>query len=344
MEEEFFKFKISNFIGNGKLPNLKKEKNYSKFAFVTSYISDDINENFIKQIIITGYQLKNFNIYINRILIIPNNVTIPLKYEKILYNLYSKIYFFPFIKWKCKGPEINFNDKIFYFKINIWLLKFYQKILFLGGFHLFLKNPSDIFNYPTPSSPPDFQSWIYSKNGPIQNIDFLIISPSKEIFYKILNEGCNYTSKPFLPNNLKNISFGPYDNGLITLFFQSNISTLPWWWNYEIPGHYIDILQNISRIFDEKIISLRFSKLYLPFNYKKLYFSQLWIEMFNNALNNNEMKIQNFKKNSKINLEKFVLNFYPEFQQQNLLYLIFRSLIIILISFFILLYSLTLKK
>lgn len=278
LDYAYCKCSIERQIGTGNLTTKNDPAPKSKFAYVHSYACDDIQLRHLLQAEILGYQLKKFNKSIDRILLLPTNISIPEKHKKILSHVYTHFVYRPFIKWPCKGPEIEEWEKQLYFRLNIFTLN-YSKVLYINGFNYFLHDPSPIFEFYPPVAAPDYQTWVIAKYGPTQNMDFLLIKPSMDTFEDIVRfGGCNYTSIPVNASDLWTTGHGPYDNGLIVKYYKGDIATLQWWWNYEMPGHYIFKVHQIYRYFDPQVVSLRFSSGYLPWVDQMSNISLMWTQ------------------------------------------------------------------
>ena len=333
----------------------------SKFAFVHIFTHDDPQFHRLLQAEILGYQLKNFNNSIDRVLLLPTKIQIPEKHKKILNEVFTHFIYRPFIKWpnSCKGPENEQWEKIYYFKLNIWTLN-YSKILYINGYNLFLKDPSPIFEFYPPVAAPDYDTWMIAKYGPTQNTDFLMIEPSIKVFNDIVSfGGCNYTSTPVNASNMWGTAQGPYDNGLIINFFKGDIATLQWWWNYEMPGHYIFKLHHIERFFDQQVVSLRFTLENLPWVDKMSNASLLWTHEADNLYNEYKevlehqkygivsavQRMENSPKNNndqtQIDPNTEASRFYPEFRQITDRQFWIQTFLIIFTSIAFVAYSLT---
>ena len=356
---------FSNDIGNDNFTLENDPKPNSKFAFVHIFVGDDSQSHRLLQAEILGYQLKKFNNSIDRILLLPSKISIPEKHKKILKQVYTHFIYRPFIKWpnKCKGPEIDPLEKLYYFKLNIWTLN-YSKILYINGYNLFLKDPSPIFEFYPPVAAPDYDTWMIARYGPTQNTDFLVIQPSMTIFNDIVYfGGCNYTSTPVNASDMWGTAQGPYDNGLIIDYFKGDIATIQWWWNYEMPGHYIFKLHHIERYFDEQVVSLRFTLETLPWIDKMSNASFLWTreadslyQECNEVLEHQKYGIisavQRNDESSKNNNNNKILNdpnteasrFYPEFREITDQQFWIQTCLIILTSVLFVAYSITQQR
>lgn len=274
LDYKFYTFEEASGRGNVTTENDPPPR--SKYAFVHVFCADDLPHHKMVNAQVIGYQLKKYNSSIDRVMILPIGIRISDHEIKMLKSVYTHIIYRPFINWPCKGPEKHTVDKQFYFMLNIWTLN-YSKLLHIGGYTIFRKNPSKIFEFKPPAAAPEFQTWIIADLGPTQNTDFMLIEPSMEVFEKIVNFGCTYTSVRVNLTKSLNTAYGPYDTGLVIRYFKGNITTLQWWWNYEYPGHYIFCTHKINRYMDPQVVSIRIPETNTPWTDKTNTISLLWI-------------------------------------------------------------------
>ncbi|EAX98189.1 hypothetical protein TVAG_263060 [Trichomonas vaginalis G3] len=93
----------------------------------------------------------------------------------------------------------------------------------------------------------------------------------------MIHYGCIYTSSRVNFTKSINTAYGPFENGLIIKFFRGNITTLQWWWNYEIPGHHIFLAHRINRYLDPQVVSIRIPEAHSPWIDKSSTSSLMWI-------------------------------------------------------------------
>ena len=353
---------FSQHIGNDNFTLENDPQPTSKFAYVHIFVGDDSQMHKLLQAEILGYQLKKFNNSIDRILLLPTKLSIPEKHKRILTQVFTHFIYRPFIKWpqKCKGPENELWEKQLYFKLNIWSLN-YSKILYINGYNLFLKDPSPIFEFYPPVAAPDYDTWMIAKYGPTQNTDFLLIEPSLTVFQDIVTfGGCKYKSVQVNASDLWETAPGPFDNGLVIQYFKGDIATLQWWWNYEIPGHYIFKIHHIERYFDKQVVSLRFSAGYLPWVDQMSTASLLWTQeadslyaecketlehqkygIISTTRRNIDISTKHDKEKTFVDLNTEASRFYPEFREICDLQFWIQLFLIIISSIGFVAYSLT---
>ena len=306
--DEFEMLNVYNGIGLIESSHEDDPTPTSKFAFVSYYSGEDELNHYILNQLVMGYNLMSFSPQYDRVLILPTNLEIPKEFQEKIKIVWTHIIRRSYIKWPCENKEEDVSDRHHWFKIQAFSLIQYSKILFLGPYSYITKDLSPIFQYFSPSSPPDFQSWGFSHLGFVRNFDFLLIIPSFGLFHNVTHLGCDWISDPIehstqIGKQYRNsISVGVYDNGLLEEYFQGHIQTLPFFWQFEVisPQYRTKNAPNITT--DLRIYTYRFSVDSRPWYTEGIIKDDIIFQ----AYTSNVQKINNFFEDS-LNLSIFNL-------------------------------------
>ncbi|EAX90924.1 hypothetical protein TVAG_232810 [Trichomonas vaginalis G3] len=250
------------------------------YAYITSITGDDDMEHEVLKAAMLAYSLWYLTPKIDRILLISMKFRMPDEHEQRLAKLYTSVYRSPFVDFKCPGKLFKSSDIHHWFKLNAWTITSYEKLLWISPNVFFTKDPSRLFEFPAPAAPPDYQLWSMSEFGPVHNLDVFLFKPSLDDFLKLKELACDWISNP--ENSEKRASvegtpfLGAYDNGLLEEFYKYDITTMPKYTCYEIPGLKDGSYATSGDETDPRIISYRFSKDHMPWDSPNHIVSQAW--------------------------------------------------------------------
>ena len=274
----FFKFSINFSISyifnkNESFPDpiqyLKDPPPKTKFGFISAYTNDDEEDHYFILALTCGYSLYRTSPNYDRILMIPNEFKISsFKLEK-LSKIWTHIIRRPIIELPNSHLDKTIHDSSLWFKLNAWSCVGWSKLLWTGIDVVFRRDPSSIFDFPAPTSVIDHFVYSFSHLGPVTNGNFLLIKPSLLDFagLKLLAlKWCNNPNDNSIRQQQQGVSLtSPYDQGLITQYYDGNISLAPQWYQLEVPGNPKSILgYNNTEESDPRIISFHYPSLFKP--------------------------------------------------------------------------------
>jgi len=240
LPEEYEVFPVYSGVGVADISPDDDPIQNSKNAYVSYYSGDDHWNHFLLNSIMIGYSLMVTSPEYDRVLLMPSGLTIPSEYMDKIMKVWTHVIRRPYMKWKCDTSENDPSDVHHWFKLQVFSLLQYHKLVLIGPLSIVAQNPSAAFGFLSPSAPPDYQAWGMSHVGTVRNHNFMVIQPTLLSSVNFTSVGCKWISSPHsIQNNIvsqyKDISkIGSYDNGLFEEIFYGNIDTLPYWWQYEV--------------------------------------------------------------------------------------------------------------
>ena len=252
----------------------------SQYAFVTSITGDDNMEHEVLKCAMIAYTMWLSNPKYDRVLLISTNFKMSEAHETRLARLYTHVYFSPHVQFPCNKNLSKASDRHFWFKLNALTVLGYDKLLWVGHDIFIVKDVTPLFEYPVPAAPPDYQLWDFSEYGPVHNFDFFVFKPSLDDFRNLRKRGCDWIEHPGISERRKKMEdppfIGAYDNGLFEDYFKDEITTLPKYACFEVPG----IKEGVDSIrgdeTDPRIIAYRFSNGNMPWDNPGYVVSEAW--------------------------------------------------------------------
>lgn len=262
----------------------------SRYAFISGYTCDDSEEHFLILAITCGYSLMKVSPNYDRVLLIPTTMDIPKSKLKILKSIWTHIVRRPYIKWPDGYKDKTQRDTAFWFKLNAWSVTGWEKLLWTGTDVIFRRDPSTIFKYPAPTSIIDHFVYGFSHLGPVTNGDFIMFKPSLRDFAGMKLLGMNWSRNPdeygFKLQKQGASWTGPHDQGLISQYFDGNITVAPQWYQLEVPGNPQSILgYNNTETPDPRVVSFHYPSLFKPWKNNIGPYSNAWANVAQEALN-----------------------------------------------------------
>ncbi|EAY04801.1 hypothetical protein TVAG_305510 [Trichomonas vaginalis G3] len=283
---EYIRFDVVPGIGEKDVSRDDDPMPTSKYAYVTYYSGDDHWSHYLLSVIVLGQTLASLSPKYDRVLLIPSKMEFEESVLKTIKESWTHIIHRPFIKWPCETKLEDPRDNHIWFKLQIFSLYQYSKVLYIPPNALVAKDPSIAFSFVTPSAPLDYQTWGYSHLGAVRNLDFLVVTPSQTTLDNVTTKGCNWIHQPvgysreinqaFRGDRNKNI--GPYDNGLIEEFYFGKFTTIPSFYQFELVKSKTPLKKT-----DPRIVTYRFPQGTKPWdqgpNQQSEIISDAWIKV-----------------------------------------------------------------
>ena len=252
----------------------------SRYAFITSITGDDDYEHEITKTAMLAYTMWLANPKLDRILLISTTFNMTQEQESRLARLYTHVYFSPYVQFPCNINLSKDCDRHYWFKLNALTVTAYEKLLWVGRNIFIVRDVMPLFEYPAPAAPPDYQIWAVSEFGPVHNFDFFVFQPSLEDFKNLRERGCQWIAHPDISEERQKIHgaqyLGAFDNGLFEEYYKTDITTLPKYACYEIPGIKDGAENRKNEDIDPRIIAYRFSKDNMPWDNPSYVVSEAW--------------------------------------------------------------------
>ena len=252
----------------------------SRYAFITSITGDDDLEHEITKTAMLAYSMWLANPKLDRVLLISTTFNMTQEQESRLARLYTHVYFSPYVQFPCNINLSKACDRHYWFKLNALTVTAYEKLLWVGRNIFIVRDVMPLFEYPAPAAPPDYQIWSMSEFGPVHNFDFFVFEPSLEDFKKLRQRGCQYIAHPQISEERMKMPgaqfLGAFDNGLFEEYYKTEITTLPKYACYEIPGIKDGADNRKDEDIDPRIISYRFSNGNMPWENPSYVVSEAW--------------------------------------------------------------------
>jgi len=257
--------------------NIPPKSNES--AIVTTLQRVEASGNSILQAQVLGYSLLQNCPNFDRILIIADSIVVSKSDMKVFKKFYTFVQYLPPIQFQCGDFVAQSQEESSLFKIHAWGLTQYQKVLFISSDSLLVLNISSVFDYKPASSIPRYDFWNISLFGPVFDSEFFLLKPINDHITEMNRVYCSLRENARW--NVTLLSFGSVDNAILNYFYQGSVFILPYWYNFLLPGPATDGLNNITRINDTRIISMRFSPDTYPWVRADNRFASLWFEQAN---------------------------------------------------------------
>ena len=260
----------------------------TRYAYLSGYTGDDENGHYFVLAITCGYSLIKTSPNFDRVLLIPSTMKIPEYRMNLLKKVWTHILYRPYIKWSDGYIDTHARDMYLWFKLNAWSVVGWEKLLWTGIDVVFRRDPSIIFELPPPCSIIDHYVYGMSHLGPDTNGDFLMFKPSLKIYSQLKKLGLDWSRDPDEYGHklqLQGASWtGPHDQGLITQFFDGNITTVPQYFQLEVPGSIFSILGlNNTDSPDPRVISFHFPSTVKPWKKDTGPYSRAWSKVAHEA-------------------------------------------------------------
>ena len=254
---------------------------HTRYGYISGYTGDDDQGHFFVLAITCGYSLMKTNPNFDRVLLIPTEMKIPENRMEILKKIWTHIVRRPYIQWPDGYIDIHARDMYLWFKLNAWSVVGWEKLLWTGTDVIFRRDSSSIFDFPAPTSIIDHYVYGMSHLGPVTNGDFFLFKPSLRDYAGLKRLGLLWSRDPDSFGHklqLKGSSWtGPHDQGLITQYFDGNITTAPQWYQLEVPGNPLSILGfNNTENPDPRVVSFHFPSLLKPWKKDIGPYSRAW--------------------------------------------------------------------
>jgi len=259
----------------------KDEPARTRYGYISGYTGDDEKGHFFVLAMTCGYSLMRTSPSFDRILLIPSEMEISPKRIKQFRRVWTHIIRRPYIRWPDGYIDTHAKDMYLWFKLNAFSVNGWEKLLWTGTDVVFRKDPSSIFDYPAPCSIIDHYVYGMSHLGPVTNGDFFLFRPSLRDFAGLKRLGLLWSRDPDYFGKkiqMKGASWtGPHDQGLITQYFDGNITTAPQWYQLEVPGNPRSMLGfNNTLSPDPRVISFHFPSLIKPWKKDIGNYSRAW--------------------------------------------------------------------
>ena len=260
----------------------------TRYAYLSGYTGDDESGHYFVLAITCGYSLIRTSPNYDRVLLIPSTMKIPEHRMKLLKKVWTHILYRPYIHWPDGYIDTHARDMYLWFKLNAWSVVGWEKLLWTGIDVIFRRDPSLIFEYPAPCSILDHYVYGMSHLGPVTNGDFLLFRPSLKIFSEMKKLSLQWSRDPDEYGHklqLQGASWtGPHDQGLITQYFDGNITTVPQWFQLEVPGNIYSMLGfNNTESPDPRVISFHFPSTIKPWKKDAGPYSRAWSKVAHEA-------------------------------------------------------------
>lgn len=260
----------------------------TRYAYISGYTGDDDKGHFFVLAITCGYSLMHVSPNFDRVLLIPTELKVSEDRMNALRKVWTHIIRRPYIQWPDGYVDAHARDMYLWFKLNAWSVVGYEKLLWTGCDVFFRKDPSKAFEYPAPASVIDHYVYGMSDLGPVTNGDFFLLKPSLRDYAGMKRLGLQWSRDPDyfgMKILLKGASWtGPHDQGLITQFFEGNITTMPQWYQLEVPGSARSILgYNKTYDPDPRIVSFHFPSTVKPWKQDVGDYSKAWSNVAHEA-------------------------------------------------------------
>ena len=262
----------------------------TRYAYLSGYTGDDESGHYFVLAITCGYSLIKTSPNFDRVLLIPSTMKIPEYRMNLLKKVWTHILYRPYIRWSDGYIDTHARDMYLWFKLNAWSVVGWEKLLWTGIDVIFRRDPSLIFEYPPPCSIIDHYVYGMSHLGPVTNGDFLMFKPSLKTYSQMKKLGLQWSRDPDEYGHklqLQGASWtGPHDQGLITQFFDGNITTVPQWFQLEVPGNLYSMLGlNNTEDPDPRVISFHFPSTIKPWKKDAGPYSRAWSKVAHEAFN-----------------------------------------------------------
>lgn len=243
--------------------------NSTKFPYgiVSDYSFDNKNQNEFYKLLVLGNNIQRMIPHVDRILLIPTNFYVSNSNINLLNQAWNVILRLNYPQFHCytniQSQDINHE----WFRFQSFSLKMYKKLLYVDHNTIFVNNPDMIFSYPVPSAPNDYQSFGITYFGIAHNYRFLLFEPNTDIYYRVLNQTCNWLDNPnnhqYKYDSYSTVSIGPYDNGVLHEIYGIDTNTMPFYSNVFVGQ---GKLQNKIQYTDPHIVSFAFHENDQPWN------------------------------------------------------------------------------
>ncbi|EAY21366.1 hypothetical protein TVAG_167410 [Trichomonas vaginalis G3] len=212
---------------------------------------------------------------------IPSEMKIPPEKMKLLKQIWTHILYRPYIQWPDGYIDTHARDMYLWFKLNAWSVVGWEKLLWTGTDVVFRRDPSSVFDFPPPCSIIDHYVYGMSHIGPVTNGDFFLLKPSLKTYSEMKTLALDWAKDPDEYGHklqLQGASWtGPHDQGLITQYFDGNITTVPQWYQLEVPGNPASMLGlNNTENPDPRVISFHFPSTIKPWKKDAGPYSHAW--------------------------------------------------------------------
>lgn len=245
----------------------------TRYGYISCYSGDDSDGHFFILSVVLGYSLMQVSPNFDRILMIPTEMKIPEERIRDLRKVWTHIIHRPYVQW----PEGHLNpresDKYLWFKLNAWSVTGWEKLLWTGNDVFFRRDPSSIFEFPTPTSIIDHYVYGMGDYGPITNGDFFLFRPSLRDYAGLKKMGLAWNAKSH-----KSAWTGSIDQGLIAEYFEGNITVAPQWYQFEVPGNARSMLGYNTKP-DPRVVSFHFPSLAKPWRKHAGEFTTAWMNV-----------------------------------------------------------------
>lgn len=330
-----------------------KSSPFSSCAFVTSIHPCDNLESIVRMAQVLGYSLGKQAKEYDRVILLHESLKLSREDLSIFYSVFTHVLFRPDITPNCEYKVEHISLQYQFFKWHSLNLTNYTKILYVSPNTMFVKSPALLFNNIAPFAVPDFQIWNTSIYGAMPNLGFIGVESTDFMLNQIMRTFCNIFQ--FYSFEIKTKTYENPGDFTFQVYFSGNISMIPYYNNFQIPGPRSDVLNNVSRTHDPRIISVSFQKNYEPWKYDNIY-STLWYKYANkirkeylgsNAspmIHNNTQHTKILYKDYIIRSKEEILACSTEFELFNMKRVVINSFLIIIISLSFLGFSITFRK
>ncbi|KAI5549010.1 nucleotide-diphospho-sugar transferases family [Trichomonas vaginalis G3] len=253
----------------------------TRYAYLSGYTGDDDSGHYFVLAITCGYSLLKTSPNFDRVLMIPSEMKIPPEKMKLLKQIWTHILYRPYIQWPDGYIDTHARDMYLWFKLNAWSVVGWEKLLWTGTDVVFRRDPSSVFDFPPPCSIIDHYVYGMSHIGPVTNGDFFLLKPSLKTYSEMKTLALDWAKDPDEYGHklqLQGASWtGPHDQGLITQYFDGNITTVPQWYQLEVPGNPASMLGlNNTENPDPRVISFHFPSTIKPWKKDAGPYSHAW--------------------------------------------------------------------
>lgn len=246
----------------------------TRYGYISGYTGDDRDGHFFILSVVLGYSLMQVSPNFDRVLMIPTEMKIPEERMQALRKVWTHIIYRPYVQWPEGHLYQRDSDKYLWFKLNAWSVTGWEKLLWTGNDVFFRRDPSRIFDFPTPTSIIDHYIYSMGDYGPITNGDFFLFRPSLRDYAGLKKLGLTWNAK-----RQKSSWTGSIDQGLIAEYFEGNITVAPQWYQFEVPGNVRSMLGYNSSQPDPRIISFHFPSLAKPWRRHAGAFTTAWVNV-----------------------------------------------------------------
>ena len=272
----------------------------TSFGYISAYTEDDEEGHYFLLALTCGYSLYRASPHFDRILMIPKEMEISEYRLTKLSKAWTHIIRRPLMQLPNKYNDKALKKAFFWFKLNAWSCTGWKKLLWTGIDTVYRRDPSKIFDYPTPCSVIDHFVYGFSHLGPVTSGEFFLFRPClrdyaglrmlavkwcrhpNEYGFKIQQQGAPWT--------------GPLDHGLITQYFDGNVAIAPQYFQLEVPGNPKSFLgYNNTENPDPKVVSFHYSSLFLPWKKNIGSYTYVWSNILHAACEQLDINLD-FKK------------------------------------------------